>query len=250
MNESLNSPRVDIIVPVFNEAELFPLFYEVARTRIQTPWRMLVVYDYPEDTTAPVAQEIATRDPRVVPVYNTAHGIANAVRAGVAATRADAVFFIAVDLPEDLALTDQLMALFYSGYDIVSPSRYMAGGTRDSGKWHMRLLSRIASWTLYYLAGIPLHDATNGSKLYRRSFLTSITLESRVGWCIALELIAKAHRHGLRMVEVPSTQKPRAAGASKFKVLRWLPGYLHWYSYALLTRLTPRKQRSTISTQQ
>lgn len=230
--------RIDIIVPVWNERELFRPFYDELVARVHVPWRLLLVYDKPDDTTLDVAHPLAERDPRLVLVLNPAGGVANAIRAGFSAARAEAVFVTAIDLPDDLALVDRMAELFYSEhFDLVAPSRYMPGGAREAGPWLQRTLSRLASVSLHYLAGLPIHDATNGSKLYRRSFLQSITIESQAGWSMALELTAKAFERGLRMAELPSNHAKRKAGKSRFRLFSWLPQYLRWYWRALRTPL-------------
>ena len=94
-------------------------------------------------------------------------------------------------------------------------------------------LSRLAGLTLYFLTQLPIHDATNGSKMYRKSFLDSITLESARGWEIALEITVKAHAAGKSMTEIPVIQQARTKGVSKFKMLKWLPRYLRWYWFAI-----------------
>ncbi len=226
--------KVDIVVPVYHEGELFKEFYQTAAEHVRSDWRMLVVYDIPDDSTLPVAQEIAARDPRVVPVFNPERGVAGAVKTGIRTAVADAVFVTAVDLLEDLKKTDEMTALFYEkNYTIVAPSRYMKGGERHDGKLLNRTLSRTAGLTLYFLTRLPIHDATNGSKMYRKSFLDSITLESTRGWEIALEITVKAHAAGKSMVEIPVIQQARTKGVSKFKMLKWLPRYLRWYWFAV-----------------
>jgi hypothetical protein len=83
---------------------------------------------------------------------------------------------------------------------------------------------------------VPIHDATNNFKLYRRDFLDSVTIESTGGFELALELTAKAARSGRRMAEVPTTWRDRTAGESRFNLRMWLPKYLRWYFHALRGR--------------
>ena len=81
-----------------------------------------------------------------------------------------------------------------------------------------RLLSRAAGLSLHWLAGVPIHDATNNFKLYRRDFLDSVTIESTGGFELAIELTAKADPCGRPMAEVPTTWRDRTAGESRFKI--------------------------------
>lgn len=231
----MNAPlRVDIVVPVYNEQELFPTFYEAVVARVHVPWRLIVVYDRPNDTTLLSARPISERDPRVCLTENPAGGVAAAIKTGFAAADAPAVFVTAIDLPEDLLLVDQMTTLLIEQkHAIVAPSRYMRGGSRNAGDFLPRTLSRIASLSLHLLAGVPIHDATNGSKMYAKTFLDTVAVESVAGWSIALELTVKAAAARHTMAELPTQHAKRKAGASHFRLLQWLPGYLHWYFFAL-----------------
>jgi hypothetical protein len=59
--------------------------------------------------------------------------------------------------------------------------------------------------------------------------LDAITVESAGGFEIGMEITVKAFIHGCKIAEVPTTWTDRAAGASNFKLWKWLPSYFHWY---------------------
>lgn len=232
--EQVPSHRVDIIVPVLREEKIIKEYYKAVAQFVKSDWRLLVVYDLPDDPTFFLAQSIAKKDPRVIPVFNKRGGLSAAVKTGLKRATAQAIMVTAVDLFEDVKKLDEMLTLFYGGgYTIVAPSRYMKGGTRNSGMFIHRIFSRLAGVSLFYLTGLPIHDATNGSKLYRKSFLDSIVIESTTGWTIALEITVKAYGAGEPMVEIPITHPERRGGKSKFKLFTWLPQYLYWYLFAL-----------------
>ena len=109
-------------------------------------------------------------------------------------------------------------------------------------------MSRMAGLSLHWLAGVPVHDATSNFRLYRRSFLDSVTIESRAGFELALELTVKATLAGRPMAEVPTTWRDRTSGQSNFQLRRWLPEYLRWYAVALrgrFRRLAGRLRRGS-----
>ena len=123
---------------------------------------------------------------------------------------------------------------------VVAGSRYMRGGGQVGGPLLKRLMSRAAGLSLHWFAGVPIHDATNNFKLYRRDFLDSVTIESTGGFELAIELTAKAARARRPMAEVPTTWRDRTAGASRFKIRAWLPKYLRWYFHAFAGRMRRR----------
>jgi hypothetical protein len=137
------------------------------------------------------------------------------------------------DLSDDLKKLDKGVKMINKGYDIVCFSRYMKGGQQIGGPFLKGLMSRIAGLSLFYLFNFPTHDPTNSFKLYRRSVLKKIKIESNAGFDFNLELIVKAHKMGYKIGEIPATWRDRTAGKSRFKLLKWLPKYLKWYWYLL-----------------
>ncbi len=113
------------------------------------------------------------------------------------------------------------------------------GGRQIGGPWCKKLLSRLAGVTLHLLAGVPTRDVTNSFKLYRRSMLAAIPIESAGGFEIGMELVVKAHALGFKVTEIPTCWTDRSAGASRFRIVRWAPHYLRWYWAALRHRFCP-----------
>src|SRR5262249_51285703 len=93
-----------------------------------------------------------------------------------------------------------------------------------------------AGVSLHWLAGLPTHDPTNSFKAYRTDFLERTPIESTAGFCLGLELTVKAHFQGGRVEEVPATWHDRAAGQSRFRLVRWLPHYPRWSFWPLSRR--------------
>ena len=89
--------------------------------------------------------------------------------------------------------------------------------------WLKAVLVRAANFTLYHLARLPTHDASNGFRLFSRRVTTEIPIESERGFCYSIELLVKCHRLGWRIGEVPARWFERAHGASRFQVVKWLP---------------------------
>lgn len=234
---------VDFVMPVYNEGPNIQHALEAIDRGVALPKRVLVVYDFDEDDTLPVLRELAPRFPYVEAVRNTrGRGVLNAVRTGIAAATAEVVIITMADLSDDISVVPSMVELIRDrGYDVVCASRYMRGGRQIGGPWLKGVLSRCAGLSLYWLGGLPVHDATNAFRAYRRTVLQSIPIESTGGFEYSLELTAKAHAAGSRITEVPSTWRDRSAGSSRFRLRSWLPKYLRWYVYAL----THRPDRAT-----
>jgi dolichol-phosphate mannosyltransferase len=213
--------ELTLIVPVYNEHENFPRLIEQVERDIPRPFRLLMVYDFEADSTVPVAQDLAATRPWLHLVHNTlGRGPANAIRTGFQTARTGPALVVMADLSDE-------------GARVVCASRYMKGGRQVGGPFVKRTLSRLAGLSLYYLAGLPTHDATNNFRLYDAALVNEMGIESEKGFEIALELTAKAYARGEHIAETPATWTDRTAGESRFQLWKWLPLYLRWWRYAM-----------------
>jgi len=232
---------VDFVMPVYNEGANIGRALDEIDRNVSIPKRVLVVYDFDADDTVPAVRALQDRYPWAVLHKNdVGRGVVNAVKAGIAATEADVVIVTMADLSDDLSVVPKMVDLIRNGgYDVVCASRYVRGGKQIGGPRLKGFLSRTAGVSLYWLGGLPTHDATNAFRAYRRDVLTDFPIESTGGFAYSLEVTAKAHAAGRRITEVPSVWRDRSAGQSRFKLRAWLPHYLKWYVYALTHR--PRR---------
>jgi len=225
-----------LIVPVYNEADNFPALLAEIERHIPPPFVLHVVYDFHEDTTVPVVRAFAEERPWLRLVKNRfGRGVVAAIRTGFHEVGHGPALVIMADLSDDLRIVPQLLDLFRQGNRVVCPSRYVRGGRQLGGPILKRLLSRGAGLSLRLLARFPTHDATNNFRLYDAALVNELGIESSGGFELALELTAKAFRRGVKIAEVPTTWRDRTAGRSRFRLIKWLPKYLHWYSYALFS---------------
>lgn len=222
-----------IIIPVYNEAENIGASLRALEEKVQVPHRIYIVYDFDEDNTLPVAEEFRKQGIDIKFVRNPVRGVVSAIKTGLKEAEEDFLLVTMADLSDDYSVVDKMCALMSEGYDIVCGSRYMRGGRQIGGRLIKKTLSRMASVSLKYIAGIPTHDATNSFKLYRKKMLDSIEIESDGGFEIGMEIVIKAHFSGFKVTEIPCTWTDRQAGESRFKIMKWMPKYLKWYFFAL-----------------
>lgn len=239
------APAVSIVIPVFNEGDaLLPVLSRITDAVTQ-PFEVLVVYDRPDDSTAPVAAQVAADDPRIRPTLNTyAPGPANAIRFGIDAGRAPVVVVTMADGSDDPTQIDPLVRLVERGVVVAAASRYMAGGQQVGGPWLKQTLSRLAGLSLYFVARIGTHDPTNSFKAYAADFVRAVGIDSRDGFELGLELTAKARRARQPVAELPTIWLERQLGASNFQLVRWIPRYLRWYRFAFGPRIPLEEIRS------
>lgn len=238
--------RLDIVIPVYNEgANIVPTLRAIARD-VKTPGRVLICYDLDEDDTLPAITDNreAFGTLAIEFVRNRKRGAHAAVLTGFARSDAPFVLVFPADDDYNAGILDSMVAEAAKGCDIVCASRFMAGGSMVGCPWLKDVLVRSANFTLYNLACLPTHDASNGFRLFSRRIIDEITIESDRGFCYSIELLVKCHRLGWQIGEVPARWFQRAHGASRFQVIKWLPDYLRWYVYAFATTYLRRPAQS------
>jgi glycosyltransferase involved in cell wall biosynthesis len=229
------SIRLSVVIPVYREGEAARGTIAAVAERAPQPHEILVVHDEADDPTVAVVEDLRRTYPQVRAVHNQlGRGPALALRAGFATARGEAVLVTmadASDEPDDAA--KMLDRIEREGFDLVAASRYMSGGRQLGGPPVKTFLSRSAGRSLHLLIGLPTSDPTSAFKMYRRTLLDRLDIESAHGFEISLEITVKTFLAGYRITEVPTTWRDRERGQSNFRLLQWLPHYLRWYRLAL-----------------
>jgi dolichol-phosphate mannosyltransferase len=241
-------PQLEIVIPVYNEGSNIVATLGALAREVRTPARALICYDFEEDDTLPAVRNnsAAYAGLDVSFVRNTGRGAHAAVMAGFAASTAPIVVVYPADDDFNAGIVDRMVALIHGGCDIVCASRFLPGGTMEGCPWLKASLVRTAAFTLHNFAALPTRDPTSGFRMFSRRVIEQIEIESSEGFCYSIELLVKAHRLGWRVGEVPARWFERKHGASRFRVLKWLPAYLRWYRYAFATTYFRRPPRTVV----
>ena len=235
-------PRVSVVIPAYNKGVGIDDCLDRILEAVTLPCEVLVVYDTPDDTTAPYVDEYARRDHRVRALLNTeGNGPAAALRFGIKHVTADVTVVTMADGSDDPMQIDQLTRLVERGVVVAAASRYMRGGQQVGGPRLKGLISRMAGLSLHLISRVGTHDPTNSFKAYSTDFIRDVGIASDAGFELGIEMIAKAHRRGLPIAEIPTIWLERDQGQSNFKVREWIPRYLRWYLAALGRRRTPSR---------
>src|SRR5215831_18208559 len=238
-------PRVCVVVPAFNEGAAVVSVLDRLFESVRLPSEVLVVVDSADDTTVPVTEEYAQKEPRLRCLVNTyGRGPANAIRFGIDAATAPVVVVTMADGCDDARQIDELVRLVERGVAVAAASRYMPGGQQVGGPLLKGTLSRLAGRSLRVFTHIGTRDPTNSFKAYSTEFVRQVGIDSREGFEIGIELTAKAKRLRLPVAEIPTIWLDRQAGLSNFKVAKWIPGYLRWYLFAFGRPLTAEQVRT------
>lgn len=231
--------KVTIVIPVYNEGDNVKTTLAELDAKVRVDAETWLVYDSDVDTTLAPARELEgkTRIPFRLVRNKYGRGALNAIKTGLEDAEGALVVVTMADLcdpPE--VINDMVAAATHEKADIVCASRYMKGGRQYGGPKFKGFLSHTAGLLLCWFARLPTHDPTNSFKLYRKSYLETVSIESTGGFELGLELVVKCREKGGRIVEVPTTWRDRVAGKSNFKLWKWLPNYLKWFFRAFLPR--------------
>ncbi len=228
------TPELDIVIPVYNEGANIVGVLDSLRRGVKTPFRVLIAYDRDDDDTL-AALDQNPLPIAIVRVKNRGNGVFGAVTTGFADSRAPYVLVFPADDDYNAPRIDEMVAKARAGADIVAASRFIPGGCMVDCPWLKSVLVRSSAFALHNLARVPTHDSSNGLRLFSRSTLQTIPLESTTGFTYSIELLVKAHRLKMRIEEVPFAWYERKSGQSRFRVLKWAPAYLRWFFYAFET---------------
>lgn len=229
--------ELDIVIPVYNEGEGILAVLEALNKDVRTPFRVLLCYDRDEDTTLKAMRDSPPFPFEVTPVKNRYRGAHGAVVTGFENCTAPAVLVFPGDDDYNAGRVDLMFEKSRTGCDIVAASRFMKGGCMKGCPWLKAALVRSSAFVLYHIARVPTHDPSNGFRLFSQRVLQTIPIESTIGFTYSLELLAKCHRLGWKIGEVPVAWYERKRGTSRFRVLRWVPQYLVWFLYCFATAM-------------
>jgi glycosyltransferase involved in cell wall biosynthesis len=236
----MSEPRVSVVIPVYNEGESINDCLDRIFEAVTLPCEVLVVYDTEDDETRPFLEKYARNEPRLQPLHNTyGRGPAYAIRYGFDHVQSPVTVVTMADGCDDPQQIDQLTRLVERGVVVAAASRYARGGQQVGGPVLKGMMSRAAGVSLHYGARVGTRDATNSFKAYNTDFVRTVGIDSHAGFEVGIELVAKAKRCRLPVAELPTIWLDRAFGTSNFKMMAWIPRYLHWYRFAFGPKLRP-----------
>jgi polyisoprenyl-phosphate glycosyltransferase len=212
------TPTLDIVVPVFNEADVLREFHcrlEAVCDELEVQTRFIYVDDGSRDATAEVLWQLSDRDPRVVSVELTRNfGHQAALTAGLSIAGADFVITMDGDGQHPPDLIPTLLDHVRGDFDVVLTVRRSTAGSgvakRVTSTWFYRILNwisatKLASGTADYRAlRQEVADSLRHMPEYHRF------IRGMVSWL------------GYRTLTVEYDAPPRIAGSSKYSIGKML----------------------------
>ena len=207
---------ISVVIPAHNEAgELDKLLEEFSSF---DGLELVVAEDASTDGTPEIVQEFASRNRNAILTRSsTLTGKGAAIKRGLAAATGDVLGFIDADRsihPDDFM---RVVDAINCGADLAIGSRKLPASVILQ---HQPLLRRILGSAYTVLAHALLQtterDLQCGCKAFRRSLWDALTVNCD-GFAFDTELVAKAHKKGFAITEVPITWRNKADSKVKMR---------------------------------
>jgi len=143
--------KISLVVPVFNEEDALPIFYQTVRRELsEYEVEIVFINDGSKDNTESIITALAVSDPLVKPISFTRNfGKEPALFAGLEHAQGEAIIPIDVDLQDPIEVIPQLIKRWKMGADVVLAKRIDRSTDghikRKTAEWFYRLHNKISS---------------------------------------------------------------------------------------------------------
>jgi polyisoprenyl-phosphate glycosyltransferase len=227
-----------VIIPVFNEEAVLPICLQKLRSVLRgmaCEYEIVFVNDGSHDRSLEtLATESALDDRIKVLSFSRNFGHQAAITAGLDFATGDAVVVMDCDLQDPPELLPRMVELYGEGYDVVSPQRV----SRKSDTWFKRKTASLFYALMRRLADTPLPAEVGDFRLLSHRAVAAIRqlreqhrfMRGMVTWL------------GLREAFVPFERQPRAAGETKYPLVKMVR-----FSWTAITSFSAAPLRITIA---
>jgi len=232
--------KLSLVMPVLNEGvRVIPAITTLAYT-VKVPMEIIIVYDTDNNSTVDVIRDLQLFFPNLKLVKNLGQGVINAIRTGFDSCESDILGIWVSYHVDPFGVINQMYELAEGGCDFVSGNRFNKIKRVARGNSVKKLLSRTGNFLLNRLIGIPLGDITTNIKIYKKSILKEIPLETKASgaWALITELTVKAAVKGYELADVEFLPQNvnLIHGISNFKVFKHLDQYVKWLYFGFKNR--------------
>jgi len=218
----IDRPTVElsVVLPVYNEAGALPSLVPeltAALQQMDRSYEIIAIDDGSSDDSVAVLRRLQADEPHLrIIQFRRNFGQTAAFNAGFDHARGKIVVTMDADGQQDPADIPRLVEVMEEGdYDLVNGWRQ----NRKEPFLTRRLPSKIANWLITNASDVHLHDRGCSLKALRRDLVKQMHLYGELHRFIP-EI---ASLIGVRVTEVPVSDRPRKAGRSKYGALSRTP---------------------------
>lgn len=206
-------PRVTVVIPTLNEERNVGWVIERVPAMVD---EIILVDGRSTDRTIEVALAIR---PDIVVVRESRPGKGSALRRAFSAATGDIIVMLDADCSMDPAEIPAFVEAVRAGADVAKGSRFLDGG----GSIDISRLRQVGNAALLLFANMIFRrrfsELCYGYMAFRRECLPLLGLQS-TGFEIETEIVVRAVKAKLDIVEVPSFESARRYGASNLRTFR------------------------------
>lgn len=217
--------RIDIILPVYNEAagiEMFnaELLRVVSSLSSEYTFRLIYVLDRSSDASYAILKRLSERHSNITLIHlSRRFGHQMSLVAGIDYCTGDAAIMMDCDLQHPPDLIPELLMRFEAGYDIVHTIRTYSSAV----PWRKRALSRAFYRLQNVLSPIELRDGAADFRLISKKVILVFQKDIREHGQFLRALFQWV---GFSNTEVHFVSPPRAAGTTKYNIKRLLSFFM------------------------
>jgi len=233
--------KLSLVVPCFNECDCLDQLVERLKTvrstfSDQMDLHVILVDDGSDDGTADgLDQRFGHLDWATVIKHPSNRGLTAAILTGINASSSELVASMDADCTYDPVQLLELWNAMGEDTAMVTASPYHPLGIVEGvPRWRL-LLSKTASVCYGWLMWTPLHTYTSCFRVYRRSWISGMTIRND-GFVGIAEMLWNVSRRGGKIIETPAILTSRKIGLSKMKTLPVIANHLKLMTHIALTR--------------
>ena len=211
--------KLNILFPVLNEHKrlergirMAALYLEMLSKKEGSilygeDYRLTIVDNGSDDDTPEIGAALAAQYEEVEYVRIEERGVGIAFRTGVEQNEAEIVGYMDIDLSTDLRNLAKMLRIFdkYPQVSYVNASRFHRKSVVTGRKWYRKITSAGLLILLKACFGMKATDAICGFTFMRRDTACSLVRQcsGERGWFYMIELLLRAERSGVRIVDLP-----------------------------------------------
>lgn len=226
--------KLALLLPAYNEATVLPwsvrtLAAYASKALVDYDWKIVIVDNASSDNTQAVMTDLQREQPRLGYLRIPMKGRGIALQTAWTDLDFDVSLYMDVDLAVSLEAVKPVVDVVANGEaDIAVGSRYAPGARVERSVF--RSITSVGYNVLTKLiVGLRTRDAQCGFKAIRKDIaLQLLPLVRDTKWFFDTELLVRAERRGLRVVEIPVSwvETRPALRKSKVKVLHTIVEYI------------------------
>ncbi len=213
MKEEQQYPHVSVVIPTHNEAQNLRYVLPYIPPIVS---EVILVDGHSIDDTIAVAKQLL---PTIQIIKQTGRGKGNALRAGFAACTGEIIVMLDADGSTDPNEIPRFVEALLEGNDFAKGSRFIKGGGSHDITPLRSLGNCGLSQLVNILFGTVFTDLCYGYNAFWKYCLDRIEIDCD-GFEIETLINIRVHKANLKVIEVPSFERPRIFGQSNLRTFR------------------------------